>query len=76
MTNSDKTKVLMDEYIAETKKSKHILAGQVGLETVLRTGKYSVYGLPAPYTLIFDSMKAQGPPVIEHFQASRRARRR
>jgi len=28
--------------------------------------------LPASYTQIFDTMKDQGPPVIEHFQASRR----
>ncbi len=31
--------------------------------------------LPAPYTLIFDTMAHLGPPVIEHLQASRRLRR-
>lgn len=31
--------------------------------------------LPAPYTLIFDMMKKQGPPIIEHLQASRRLKR-
>jgi hypothetical protein len=30
--------------------------------------------LPAPYTLIFDLMADQGPPVIEHLQASRKLR--
>lgn len=31
--------------------------------------------LPAPYCLIFDTMKQEGPAVIEHFQASRTERR-
>ncbi len=38
-----------------------------------------IYDLPAAYTFIFDLMKTESPdvePVIEHFQASRKARRR
>ncbi len=38
-----------------------------------------VYDLPAAYTFIFDLMKTESPdvePVIEHFQASRKTRRR
>lgn len=38
-----------------------------------------VYNLPASYAFIFDLMKRESPdvePVIEHFQASRRTRRR
>ena len=34
--------------------------------------KIDVMKLPASYTLIYDLMRDQGPPVIEHFQASRR----
>jgi hypothetical protein len=32
--------------------------------------------LPAPYVLIFDLMKDEGPPVIEHLQASRKLKDR
>ena len=42
------------------------------LGRVLNTRKFTM--LPASYTLIFDLMKDQGPPVIEHFQASRKKR--
>jgi len=51
------------------------LSAQTGISDALEKSDISVYKLPAPYTLIFDSMRKQGPPVIEHFQASRRARR-
>lgn len=34
-----------------------------------------IIDLPPTYTLIFDSMKHLGEPVIEHFQASRRFKR-
>lgn len=39
-------------------------------EEVLRVRR-----LPAPYTLIFDTMAGDGPPVIEHMQASRKLRK-
>lgn len=35
-----------------------------------------VVNTPPQYTQIFDSMRECGPPVIEHMQASRRARKR
>ena len=47
------------------------LSAQTCLPEVIEKTGVSVYRLPAPYTLIFDRMKHQGPPVIEHFQASR-----
>ena len=36
----------------------------------------SIKKLPAPYCLIFDIMRHLGPPIIEHFQASRRFKRK
>ena len=39
------------------------------------TPALKILPLPAPYTLIFDTMRDQGPPVIEHMQASRRLRK-
>jgi hypothetical protein len=48
------------------------LSAQTGISDALKKSEVSIYELPAPYTLIFDKMKHQGPPVIEHFQASRR----
>ena len=50
------------------------LDDQRGLQNTLKSGSYRVTMLPAPYTLIFDLMSHQGPPVIEHFQASRKGR--
>jgi hypothetical protein len=74
--NCEKVKGLVREWRAASLSSRNALSAQTGLADVLRTGKYSVCRLPAPYTLIFDSMKHQGPPVIEHFQASRKSRGR
>lgn len=46
---------------------------QVCLDRVImRRNDLNVVNLPAPYTLIFDSMKHMGPAIIEHTQASRR----
>jgi hypothetical protein len=47
---------------------------QVTLDQIVRPCPdwLRVATLPAPYTLIFDSMANDGPPVIEHTQASRR----
>ena len=75
LKNCAKTKQLVKEWMANSLKDPRHLAAQTGLDTAIKEGDYNVYRLPAPYTLIFDSMKHQGPPVIEHFQASRRSRR-
>jgi hypothetical protein len=47
---------------------------QKHLQRVVEDGgkRFNVARLPAPYCLIFDTMREQGPPVIEHTQASRR----
>ncbi len=47
---------------------------QMNLQDVIETCQWPHFELPAPYCLIFDRMKHLGPPVIEHFQASRRFR--
>jgi hypothetical protein len=72
--NCDKIKQFVRDWIDCSRKMPGRLASQTSIQFALNMGKYSVYKLPAPYTLIFDRMKKQGPPVIEHFQASRRAR--
>ena len=73
--NSEKVKELIREWIIASRNKGAGLAAQTGLNDVVSAGDYNVYRLPAPYTLIFDRMKAAGPPVIEHFQASRKARK-
>lgn len=42
------------------------------LQGIVESRPLNVRRLPAPYTLIFDLMAHEGPPVIEHMQASRR----
>jgi hypothetical protein len=49
---------------------------QVNLQIVLRENpRFRVLDLPPKYCLIFDTMRAFGPPVIEHLQASRRLKK-
>ena len=73
--NCDKVRrFVADWQICSNRRTDH-LSAQTGISDALLWNKdLSVYKLPAPYTLIFDSMKHQGPPVIEHFQASRMAK--
>jgi hypothetical protein len=72
--NCDKTKELIETWIETFPKADGRMREQKCLDYVLKRSKCSVYKLPAPYALIFDTMKKQGPPVIEQFQASRRAK--
>lgn len=50
---------------------------QANLQRIVESPKCSLAAsrLPAPYALIFDLMRDQGPPVIEQMQASRRLRK-
>ena len=73
--NCAKVKKFVSDWAECSRKRGDHLAAQTGIEDALRMNNLKTYELPAPYTLIFDMMKSQGPPVIEHFQASRRARR-
>ena len=76
LRRSDKVKHLCEEWAANTRADSSQMAGQTGLARAISAGNYDVYRLPAPYTLIFDTMRDQGPPVIEHYQASRQLRAR
>jgi hypothetical protein len=48
---------------------------QVVLQKMLKKSPYNIFKLPAEYTKIFDNRSQKVEPVIEHFQASRKARR-
>jgi hypothetical protein len=74
-SNTEKSKELLREWIALRETKNGVTQPQQVLEELLRGGKYLVHKLPAPYTLIFDHMRHLGPPVIEHFQASRKGRK-
>lgn len=67
---------LLVQWMEEMRKPRYVLFGeQRSLDAILdrQLGRWRVVDLPAPYTLIFDSMRHLGPPVIEHLQASRKA---
>jgi len=72
--NCDRTKSLVEKWIVCEDKVKEKLSAQTSIPSAIRLSNVSLYILPAPYTLIFDLMRKQGPPVIEHFQASRKAK--
>ena len=71
--NCPKTKTLVEQWILFEDKTKEKLSAQTSIPGAIVASGVSVHILPAPYTLIFDTMRRQGPPVIEHFQASRKA---
>jgi hypothetical protein len=76
IANNDGGRKIVQEWVElrdRLKNDPHAVDQQM-LQTVLSTGKHLVRKLPAPYTLIFDLMSHLGPPVIEHFQASRKGR--
>jgi len=72
--NCEKVKKFVKDWQDCSRKRTDGLAAQTGIVDALQMNDLSVHNLPAPYTLIFDLMKEQGPPVIEHFQASRKAK--
>lgn len=67
---------MMDEWIAESK-TIAFYKDQRALQNVIERDprRFHVYRLPATYCQIFDLMKNEGVPVIEHFQASRKLKR-
>ena len=71
--NSDGGMRFAEDWVRMATENKK-LNDQGALQAILRKPSYNVELLPAPYTLIFDLMESQGPPVIEHFQASRKGR--
>ena len=67
---------IMNEWILENEKSTKFLE-QRNLDNVLkRNRQLKIYKLPSSYCQIFDSMKHLGNPVIEHFQSSRKWRKK
>lgn len=76
IANNDGGRKVVQEWVdlKDRFKDDSHMVDQRMLQTVLDNGNHNVYKLPAPYTLIFDLMSHLGPPVIEHFQASRKGR--
>ncbi|MCU0916948.1 MAG: hypothetical protein MUC88_20660, partial [Planctomycetes bacterium] len=71
--NNPDTARMIEAWLVEQSKYT-MFAEQRSLDAMLkRGGGWRVVDLPASYTLIFDSMRYLGPPVIEHLQASRQA---
>lgn len=75
---TSRAKELVKDWILENERfPKGHLGDQKNFQNLVeRAEKLRFEHLPAPYTLIFDSMADQGPPVIEHMQASRRLKAR
>lgn len=76
--NNGKMMKIIDEWIEINKNNKNKLE-QRNLERVIRRNdhKISIYKLPIEYCCIFDDEdRRQLNPVIEHFQASRKYRRK
>jgi hypothetical protein len=74
-SNRIKSKDLLHLWAEYDKKMIHYKE-QKNLQDVLQAHpEFIVYRLPAAYTQIFDLMRNEGAPVIEHFQASRRFRK-
>lgn len=73
--NSSGARLLLREWAAFDAQRKQFKE-QFTLDLFLKAnrGRFNFYELPASYTQIFDLMRANGAPVIEHFQASRRWR--
>lgn len=67
---------LADEWVRECEAHPGVWDQRCLDAALARLPETRVFPLPAPYCLIFDSMAHQGPPVIEHLQASREARKR
>jgi hypothetical protein len=73
--NGPVSRDLLAAWLEEMNNGEYDLFGdQRSLQALLKKnpGRWKVADLPAPYTLIFDSMRSLGPPVIEHLQASRK----
>lgn len=71
--NNDTVKSFVDDWIATNEKHPDVWE-QKNLQAVLPKwkDKINIFYLPPEYCLIFDLMRKEGEPVIEHYQASRR----
>lgn len=79
LKNNEAIRDLVRTWI-DQQKAQHFAWDQRVLEEVIENHAekigIKVINTPPQYTLIFDSMRKYGQPVIEHMQASRRARKR
>jgi len=75
VANNESGRNVAVEWVKEIERYGSHQNDQQTLQRLLSRSNYKVTTLPAPYTLIFDLMSHLGPPVIEHFQASRKGRR-
>lgn len=63
---------LIDRWVAQQDKCKDHWDQHTLHHVVKQMPELKVFELPASYTQIFDTMKHNGTPVIEHFQESRK----
>lgn len=70
-------RAMMDEWIQESRRLTYY-KDQLALRNIIdrNPGRFVVRDLPPTYCQIFDTMRACGNPVIEHFQASRTVRKK
>lgn len=75
--NTPIAKKIVDDWIAINQAHPEVIEQQ-NFEKAIENSRshLSLIELPASYTMIYDLMAHLGPPVIEHFQASRRYRKR
>lgn len=70
LRNSDRVRELIDRW-QELDLAERKFKEQFNLQRVVERDHFNLYRLPPAYTQIFDLMKKEGAPIIEHFQASR-----
>lgn len=77
LRNRRNVRTLVDRWVSRNQRHQNTW-DQQNLAEVIKQSldlKLSIFDLPPSYTQIFDTMKHNGEPVIEHFQASRRFRK-
>jgi hypothetical protein len=76
LRNCDQTMQLMAAWINLVKAMPGVWEQKILQLLLSQHPEWKVFLLPAGYSQIFDLMRYEGKPVIEHFQASRRFRTR
>jgi len=73
--NNNSAKTLLRMWIKESSNRRGQWDQKI-LQETKNQWKGNFYNLPPQYCLVFDNMKQWGPPVIEHYQFSRKIRRK
>lgn len=77
LNNNERVRSLLDQWDDQIQSSRRNELEQRSLyRAVLARSDIRLYNLPAEYCTIFDSMKDIENPVIKHYQASRRLKKR